>query len=154
MRQAIVYSWCIASLEYCLMIPANRIGALQAGMSPAALRGTAELAILASFLLFNRLVLKQAILWNHLVGFSVVFIGVIVVLAEPPYPWQLGCNAEAVPDSQVLFRRAFPPDTDGGGKWASIYLTKQYYMLTPNPSPSPSPSPSTNPKPSHYSPSP
>jgi len=54
----------------------------------------------------------------------------------------------------VLFRRAFPPDTDGGGKWASIYLTKQYYMLTPNPNPSPSPSPSTNPKPSLYSPSP
>ena len=129
MRQAIVYSWCIASLEYCLMIPANRIGALQAGMSPATLRGIAEMAILTSFLLFNRLVLKQAVLWNHLVGFSVVFIGVIVVLAEPPYSWQLECKAEAVPDSLELFRRAFPPDTDGG-KWASIYLTKQYCTLT------------------------
>ena len=129
MRQAIVYSWCIASLEYSLMIPANRIGALQAGMSPATLRGVAELAILTSFLLFNRLVLKQAVLYNHLVGFSVVFIGVIVVLAEPPNSGQLGCNAEAVPDSLELFRRAFPPDTDGG-KWASIYLTKQYCTLT------------------------
>ena len=136
MRQAIVYSWCIASLEYCLMIPANRIGALQAGMSPATLRGIAEMAILTSFLLFNRLVLKQAVLWNHLVGFSIAFIGVLVVLAEPPYSglWLINapstaasvnaCNAEAVPDSRELFRRAFPPDT-GGGKWATVYMTKQ-----------------------------
>ena len=150
-RQAIVYSWCIASLEYSLMIPANRIGALQAGMSPATLRGIAELAILVSFLLFNRLVLKQAVLWNHLVGFSIAFIGVLVVLSvdggslitdgrvvnhsfarnAPPTAASVNaCNAEVVPDSLELFRRAFPPDTDGG-KWASIFMTKQNDGMDP-----------------------
>jgi uncharacterized protein (DUF486 family) len=45
-------SWLIAGGEYCLQVPANRIGA-SSGLSAAQLRAIAELAILASFLVFN-----------------------------------------------------------------------------------------------------
>ena len=41
-----------------LQVPGNRIG-MQAGFSAAQLRAIAELAILASFLIFQRKVLKQ-----------------------------------------------------------------------------------------------
>jgi uncharacterized protein (DUF486 family) len=80
--QAIVISWLIAGLEYCLLVPANRIGA-QAGLSAAQLRGLAEVAILIAFLIFQVRVLGQPLLWNHLVGFSIVFLGVLVVLGGP-----------------------------------------------------------------------
>jgi uncharacterized protein (DUF486 family) len=83
MAKAIGFSWLLAGAEYCLMVPANRIGAQYAEMSPATLRGIAEVAILTSFLLFNRVVLKQDVLWNHVVGFGTVFVGVLVVRKLP-----------------------------------------------------------------------
>ena len=146
MKQAIMYSWLIAGAEYCLMIPANRVGVQYAELSPAVLRGIAELAIIISFLLFNRFVLEHPVLWNHVIGFAVVFFGVGVVLAEPPYSGPLGrlvecifnddsragtslpgtCAAEPLPDSLALVRRAFPL-----GKWSAVYLTKQYDGMNP-----------------------
>ena len=148
MRQAVAYSWLIAGAEYCLMIPANRIGTQYAELSPAMLRGIAELAILISFLLFNRFVLEQAVLWSHVIGFVIVFVGVGIVLADPPYCGSSGglvecvfgggsgassnlsssgaCAAEPVPDPLALFRRAFPTET-----WAAVYLTKQFDGMDP-----------------------
>jgi len=150
MSKAILLSWCIAGAEYCMMIPANRIGVQYAELSPATLRGIAELAILTSFLLFNRFVLKQEVLWNHVIGFLFVLCGVLVVLAEPPYPF-LGrlsdcfygmsdqrvsdtsatCHAHELPDPRPMFRIAFPPDSHGG-KWASHYVTKEFDGLDPS----------------------
>jgi hypothetical protein len=43
----------------------------------------AEVAILIAFLIFQVRVLGQPLLWNHLVGFSIVFLGVLVVLGGP-----------------------------------------------------------------------
>lgn len=143
MAKAIGFSWLVAGAEYCLMVPANRIGAQYAEMSPATLRGIAELAILTSFLLFNRLVLKQDVLWNHVFGFGTVFVGVLVVLSEPPYPGLnrvsscifghevLDCRAEELAQPIALVRRAFPPTTQGG-KWALSYATKQFDGLDPS----------------------
>lgn len=80
--QAVLFSWLIAGAEYCLQVPANRLGS-QAGLSGAQLRGLAELAILIAFLIFQVRVLAQPLLWNHLVGFATVFVGVLIVLGGP-----------------------------------------------------------------------
>ena len=55
----------------------------QAGFSAAQLRGIAELTILCAFLVFQIRVLQQPLLWNHLVGFTIVLAGVLVVLGGP-----------------------------------------------------------------------
>jgi uncharacterized protein (DUF486 family) len=80
--QAIFLSWFIALAEYSFMIPANRIGS-DAGLSNASLRGIAELFVLTSFLLFNHYVLKQSITLNHIIGFTIVLLGVVIVLVGP-----------------------------------------------------------------------
>ena len=82
MPKAILISWTIAGAEYMLQVPGNRIGA-SAGLSAAQLRGLAELAILVSFIAFQIKVLQQPLLWNHVVGFAVVLVGVLVVLGGP-----------------------------------------------------------------------
>lgn len=82
MPKAILISWAIAAFEYCLQVPGNRIGA-SAGLSAAQLRGLAELAVLVSFLVFQIKVLQQPLLWNHVVGFAVVLLGVLIVLGGP-----------------------------------------------------------------------
>ena len=82
MPKAIGISWAIAGAEYCLQVPGNRIGA-SAGLSAAQLRGLAELAILVSFIAFQTKVLRQPLLWNHVVGFAVVLVGVLIVLCGP-----------------------------------------------------------------------
>tara|TARA_B100000768_G_scaffold133575_1_gene124359 strand:+ start:993 stop:1364 length:372 start_codon:yes stop_codon:yes gene_type:complete len=83
MPLAILFSWLIAGGEYVLQVPANRIGAYKAGLAPAVLRGIAELASIVAFLTFQALVLNRPILSNHIIGFGIVFVGVLVVLGGP-----------------------------------------------------------------------
>jgi len=80
--QAILVSWIIAGGEYMLQVPANRIGAL-AGLGAAQLRGIAEVAVLGAFVLFQVYVLKQPLLWNHVIGFAGVLVSVLIVLTGP-----------------------------------------------------------------------
>ena len=82
LSRAVLTSWLIAGGEYCLQVPANRVG-MQAGMSAAQLRAVAELAILAAFVVFQVRVLAQPLTWNHVIGFLVVLIGVGIVLVGP-----------------------------------------------------------------------
>ena len=80
--QAIFFSWLIALFEYMLQVPANKLGH-RSGLSSAHLRAVAEIFILTAFLAFNKIVLGQKILWNHVVGFLLVGIGVLMVLMGP-----------------------------------------------------------------------
>lgn len=80
---AILISWLIASGEYALQVPANRIGAHKAGLAPAMLRGIAELTGIVAFLTFQTLVLNRPVLPNHMIGFGIVFAGVLIVLGGP-----------------------------------------------------------------------
>ena len=80
--KAILFSWLLAGGEYCLQVPANRIGS-QAGLSAAQLRAIAEIAILLAFVVFQTRVLSQPLLWNHVVGLFTVLVGVLVVLGGP-----------------------------------------------------------------------
>lgn len=76
---AILASWGIALLEYCFMVPANRIGAQQAGWSVSQLKIIQEAITLAVFLVFVKTVMGERLAWNHYCGFALVLVGVAVV---------------------------------------------------------------------------
>ncbi|EKX53323.1 hypothetical protein GUITHDRAFT_150380, partial [Guillardia theta CCMP2712] len=100
MWKAILISWLIAGGEYCLQVPANRIGHTQAQMPAATLRAIAEFCILVSFLVFQQFVLCEPIRWNHLLGFAIVFVGVLVVLGGPfPQPVLTTCEVTQTADA-------------------------------------------------------
>lgn len=61
---AILVSWLIALLEYCVTMPANRLGART--MTLEQLKITQEAVTLLVFMPFSVLVMKQAISWNYL----------------------------------------------------------------------------------------
>lgn len=77
----IVVSWGIAFFEYCLQVPANRIGH-EAKYSAAQLKTMQEAITLVVFALFSTLYLKEEFKWNYLVGFVLVFLAVVVVFKE------------------------------------------------------------------------
>ena len=60
-------SWGIAFFEYCLAVPANRIG-LQV-YSAAQLKTMQEIITLLVFGVFSVLYLGEALRWNHMVAF-------------------------------------------------------------------------------------
>ena len=74
---AIVASWGIAFIEYCLAVPANRFGS--AVYSTAQLKTMQEVITLAVFVLFSWLFLKEQLSWNHLLGFALIAAGAGVV---------------------------------------------------------------------------
>ena len=72
---AILVSWFIALGEYCLQVPANRIGY---GMFTAfQLKVIQEAITLVVFVVFARLYLGEALKWNYLVAF-VFLVGAVV----------------------------------------------------------------------------
>ena len=66
--KAILISWSIAFLEYCFMVPANRIGYLD-GMNGFQLKITQEVITLVVFTVFALLYLKEPFHWKYLVSF-------------------------------------------------------------------------------------
>lgn len=74
---AIVVSWGIAFVEYCLAVPANRIGA--AAYSTAELKTMQEVITLCVFVLFSVFFLREQLSWNHLLGFALIATGAGVV---------------------------------------------------------------------------
>ena len=73
----IMVSWGIAFFEYCLAVPANRIG--RAAYSPAELKTMQEVITFAVFSVFSVLYLKQAITMNHMIGFALIAAGAFFV---------------------------------------------------------------------------
>jgi uncharacterized protein (DUF486 family) len=78
--QAIVVSWGIAFLEYCLMVPANRIGS--ATMTTAQLKTIQELITLVVFSVFSVWYLREPFRWNYLVGFAFIFVGATFIFRK------------------------------------------------------------------------
>lgn len=68
---AILVSWGIALFEYCLQVPANRIGSET--FTTAQLKTIQEILTLIVFSGFSVLYLKEPFKWNYAVGF--VFMG-------------------------------------------------------------------------------
>ncbi len=63
----IVASWGIAFFEYCLQVPANRMG--HAVYSAAQLKGIQEVLTLLVFAGFSIWYLGEPLKWNHIAGF-------------------------------------------------------------------------------------
>lgn len=63
----ILVSWGIAFFEYCLQVPADRMG--HEYYSAAQLKGMQEIITLAVFALFSLFYLGEDIRWNHIAGF-------------------------------------------------------------------------------------
>ena len=69
----IVASWGIAFIEYCLAVPANRIG--HAVYSAAQLKTIQEVITLVVFAAFSVVYLKEQLSWNIVVGFALIAAG-------------------------------------------------------------------------------
>lgn len=67
--KAIVISWGIAFFEYCLMVPANRLG-FSNGFNGFQLKMTQEVITLIVFSVFAVLYLKEPFHWKYLVSFA------------------------------------------------------------------------------------
>lgn len=65
--QAILVSWLIAGLEYCLAVPANRLG--YGHFSGFELKILQETITLVVFVVFAITFLKERLAWNHLMSF-------------------------------------------------------------------------------------
>jgi uncharacterized protein (DUF486 family) len=70
---AIVASWAIAFFEYCLAVPANRIGS--AYYSTAQLKTMQEVVTLLVFSGFSVFWLKESFSVNHIIGFALIAVG-------------------------------------------------------------------------------
>jgi uncharacterized protein (DUF486 family) len=70
---AIVVSWAIAFFEYCLAVPANRIGSEV--YSTAQLKTMQEVITLLVFSGFSVFWLGESLTWNHAIGFALIAIG-------------------------------------------------------------------------------
>jgi hypothetical protein len=85
----ILVSWGIAFFEYCLMVPANRSGYFNSGLSGYQLKIIQECITLGVFVVFAWLVLKERLTWNYAVSFiflvlAVWFATAFKPLAAPP----------------------------------------------------------------------
>ncbi len=77
----VLIGWGIAFFEYCLAVPANRIG--RAVYEPAELKAMQEVITLVVFAIFSVTWLKAPITANHLVGFALIAGGAFVVFKGP-----------------------------------------------------------------------
>ena len=75
--KAILVSWGLALFEYCLAVPANRLGYVQ--FSGFQLKIIQEVITISAFIVFAILFLKERIAWNYLVAFA--FLGVAAFFA-------------------------------------------------------------------------
>jgi uncharacterized protein (DUF486 family) len=77
----VLVSWGIAFFEYCLAVPANRIG--RAVYSAAELKTMQEVITLMVFAVFSVLYLGERFTINHAVGFALIALGALFVFKAP-----------------------------------------------------------------------
>lgn len=78
---AVLASWGIAFFEYCLAVPANRIG--HAVWTAAELKTMQEVITLMVFAAVSVLYLGETLSWNHAIGFALIAGGAAVVFLKP-----------------------------------------------------------------------
>jgi uncharacterized protein (DUF486 family) len=69
--KVILISWSIALFEYCIAVPANRIGFLE-GWNGFQLKIIQEVITLVIFCVFAVLYLKEPLHWRYLVSFAFI----------------------------------------------------------------------------------
>jgi uncharacterized protein (DUF486 family) len=81
---AILISWGIAFFEYCLQVPANRIGFEDNGgpFSLVQLKVIQEVITLIVFAIFAMVIFKSEIKWNHFAAFTCIVLAVYFVFKK------------------------------------------------------------------------
>jgi len=77
---AIFASWGIAFFEYCLMVPANRMGS--SVYSAPQLKGMQEVITLLVFAGFSIWYLGQPLKWNHWAGFALIAVAAWLIFLD------------------------------------------------------------------------
>ena len=80
----ILISWGIAFFEYCLMVPANRLGYLSGTFTGYQLKVIQEVITLGVFVVFAWIVLKERLTWNYAVSFAFILLAVYFATAFKP----------------------------------------------------------------------
>ena len=80
----ILVSWGIAFFEYCLMVPANRLGYLSGAFTGYQLKIIQEAITLGVFVVFAWVVLKEKLTWNYAVSFALIVLAVYFATAFKP----------------------------------------------------------------------
>jgi uncharacterized protein len=81
----ITLSWCIAFFEYCLQVPANRIGFRETGgpFTLLQLKVIQEIITLLVFVTFSTLFFKnESFHWNHFVGLCFLVLSVYFMFKD------------------------------------------------------------------------
>ncbi|TDB60014.1 DMT family protein [Arundinibacter roseus] len=78
--KVILISWLIAFVEYCLAVPANRIGSYQ--FNAFELKTIQEVISLVVFVGFAAFYLKEPIRWNYIVGFVFIILAVFFIFKK------------------------------------------------------------------------
>jgi uncharacterized protein (DUF486 family) len=73
-------SWGIAFFEYCLQVPANRLG--HAVYSAPQLKGIQEILTLLVFAGFSVWYLGESIRWNHVAAFVLIVVAAFLLFLE------------------------------------------------------------------------
>ncbi len=76
----VLISWGIAFFEYCLQVPANRIG--HNYFNATELKTIQEVITLIVFSIFSILYLKEEFKWNYLVGFIFIVLAVFFIFKK------------------------------------------------------------------------
>ncbi len=77
--RAVLVSWCIALIEYCLAVPANRWGYRH--FSGFQLKILQEVITLAVFLVFAVIFLREKVHWNYVVAFCLLMAAAVFAFA-------------------------------------------------------------------------
>jgi uncharacterized protein (DUF486 family) len=80
LKWVILASWGIALFEYCLQVPANRIGS--GVYSAPQLKGMQEIITLLVFAVFSIWFLGQPLKWNHWAGFAMIVVAGWLIFLE------------------------------------------------------------------------
>ena len=79
--KVILISWAIASVEYCLAVPANRLG-FASGFTVGQLKVMQEVITLLVFAVFAVVWLGEKLKWNHAAAFACLVGAVAFMFAD------------------------------------------------------------------------
>jgi hypothetical protein len=83
---AILLAWGVAFFEYCLQVPANRMGYMTGRLSGYQLKVLQEAITLVVFVAFAWIVLKERLTWNYALSFLFMMLAVYFAMAFKPSP--------------------------------------------------------------------
>ena len=81
---AILIAWGVAFFEYCLQVPANRMGYFADNLTGYQLKVIQECVTLVVFVGFAWLVLKEKLTWNYAVSFLLIVLALWFATAFKP----------------------------------------------------------------------